>query len=145
MNVITIEERTSALIESLAKIWKFSVRTTHFFLTEDEIERIKGYVPMAIKGVPQLVAAEEKGEILGFMGIAESKVKMLFIDAAKRGGGIGKALLLYCIENLSVNWLTVNEQNPQAIGFYEHYGFKTYKRTDTDEEGGPYPLLYMKL
>lgn len=79
------------------------------------------------------------------MGIAESKVKMLFIDAAKRGGGIGKALLLYGIENLSVNWLTVNEQNPQAIGFYEHYGFKTYKRTDTDEEGGPYPLLYMKL
>lgn len=145
MNVITIEERTSALIESLTKIWKFSVRTTHFFLTGDEIEKIKGYVPLAIKGVPQLVAAEEKGKILDFMGVADGKVEMLFIDAAKRGGGIGKALLLYGIENLSVNWLTVNEQNPQAIGFYEHYGFKTYKRADTDEEGGPYPLLYMKL
>lgn len=60
MNVITIEERTSALIESLAKIWKFSVRTTHFFLTEDEIEKIKGYVPLAIKGVPQLMIAEEE-------------------------------------------------------------------------------------
>ncbi len=144
MNVITIEERTSALIESLTKIWKFSVRTTHFFLTEDEIEKIKGYVPLAIKGVPQLMIAEEE-KILGFMGIAESKVKMLFIDAARRGNGVGKTLLFYGIDTFSVNWSTVNEQNPQAIGFYEHYGFKTYKRTDTDEEGGPYPLLYMKL
>lgn len=40
--------------------------------------------------------------------------------------------------------VTVNEQNPQAVGFYEHLGFQTYKRTECDEEGNPYPLLYMK-
>ena len=39
--------------------------------------------------------------------------------------------------------VTVNEQNPQ-VGFYEHLGFQTYKRTECDEEGNPYPLLYMK-
>lgn len=39
---------------------------------------------------------------------------------------------------------TVNEQNSQAVGFYEHMGFETYRRTDHDEEGNPYPLLYMK-
>lgn len=38
----------------------------------------------------------------------------------------------------------VNEQNPLAKGFYEHLGFKTYKRTTYDEQGNPYPLLYMK-
>ena len=27
---------------------------------------------------------------------------------------------------------------------YEHMGLTTYKRTDHDEEGNPYPLLYMK-
>lgn len=41
--------------------------------------------------------------------------------------------------------VTVNEQNPQAVGFYEHMGFKTYKRTECDEEGKPYPILYMKI
>ena len=40
--------------------------------------------------------------------------------------------------------VTVNEQNPRAVGFYEHLGFQTYKRTECDEEGNPYPLLYMK-
>lgn len=40
--------------------------------------------------------------------------------------------------------VTVNEQNPQAVEFYEHLGFQTYKRTECDEEGNPYPLLYMK-
>ena len=39
----------------------------------------------------------------------------------------------------------LNEQKPQAEGFYEHLGFETYRRTDFDEEGNPYPLLYMKL
>lgn len=43
------------------------------------------------------------------------------------------------------NEVTVNAQNPQAVGFYKHIGFETYKRTDFDEQGNPYPLLYMKL
>ena len=38
----------------------------------------------------------------------------------------------------------MNEQNPQAVGFYEHMGFAAYKRTDLDKHGNPYPLLYMK-
>ena len=41
--------------------------------------------------------------------------------------------------------VTVNEQNPQAVGFYRHMGFEAYKRTGLDEEGNPYPLLYMRL
>ena len=39
----------------------------------------------------------------------------------------------------------VNEQNPLAKGFYEYMGFKVYKRTECDEQGNPYPLLYMKM
>ena len=46
----------------------------------------------------------------------------------------------YGIQNYRIREVTVNEQNPQAVGFYEHLGFKTYKRTDHDEEGNPYPL-----
>lgn len=51
----------------------------------------------------------------------------------------------YGIKEYSINELGVNEQNPQAKGFYEHVGFQVYKRTETDEQGMPYPILYMKL
>ena len=48
------------------------------------------------------------------------------------------------MESYAVECLAVNEQNPQARGFYEHMGFRVYKRTDLDEQGNPYPLLYMR-
>ena len=69
---------------------------------------------------------------------------MLFVSAEKRGQGIGKRLLEHAVAACGVNELTVNEQNPQAIGFYAHMGFRTYKRSETDEQGAPYPILHMK-
>lgn len=69
---------------------------------------------------------------------------MLFISNESREQGIGKHLLQYGIENYSVNELTVNEQNPLAREFYEHMGFEVYKRSELDEQGNPYPILYMK-
>lgn len=77
------------------------------------------------------------------MGIVEQHLEMLFISHEERGKGLGKKLLGYGIEQYSVNDLAVNEQNPLAQGFYEHMGFKVYKRTANDEQGNPYPLLYM--
>ena len=68
-----------------------------------------------------------------------------FLSPAERGKGLGKQLLRYGIRNYGIQEVTVNEQNPQAVGFYQHMGFETYKRTDHDEEGNPYPLLYIKL
>jgi putative acetyltransferase len=70
---------------------------------------------------------------------------MLFLSPSERGRGLGRKLLEYGIQNYDVLELTVNEQNPQAAGFYKHLGFETYMRTDCDEEGRPYPLLYMRL
>ena len=58
--------------------------------------------------------------------------------------GLGRRLLEYGAERYGIQEVTVNEQNPQAVGFYEHMGFVTYKRTDRDEQGGPYSLLYMR-
>ncbi|MFA5571375.1 MAG: GNAT family N-acetyltransferase [Sphaerochaetaceae bacterium] len=70
---------------------------------------------------------------------------MLFLLPEYRKKGLGKQLLQYGIQTYFVNEVGVNEQNPQAVGFYEHMGFHTYKRTETDEQGNPYPILYMRL
>ena len=146
MKIIEVKERTALLIEQLTEVWERSVKDTHLFLSESEIEDIKKYVPQALKGVVHLVVAEnESGCPVAFMGVEEQKLEMLFIAPEERGKGLGQKLIQYGIENYSIRELAVNEQNPLAKGFYEHMGFRGYKRTDHDEQGKPYPLLYMKL
>ena len=146
MNIIEIQTRSSDLIAQLLTVWENSVKATHLFLSVQEIDEIKNYVPQALKEIAHLIiAADENGKPAAFMGIQNEKLEMLFVAAEKRGQGLGKQLIQYGIEHHSIREVTVNEQNPQAIGFYEHMGFQTYKRTDLDEQGMPYPLLYMKL
>lgn len=41
--------------------------------------------------------------------------------------------------------MDVNEQNAQARGFYEHEGFEVIGRSETDEQGEPFPILHMRL
>ena len=144
MRIIEVTGRTPGLINRLLEVWENSVRATHLFLSDSEIKSIKEYVPEALNGIAHLVIAEdEKSSPVAFMGIEEGTLEMLFVSPEERGKGLGRQLIQYGIENYSVDRLAVNEQNPQAKGFYEHMGFHVYKRTDLDEQGNPYPLLYM--
>lgn len=145
MRIIEIQERTEMLVNQLLEVWEDSVKATHLFLSNEEIKNIKEYVPQAISGVSHLVIIEnESQEPIAFMGIEDTKLEMLFIKNSERGKKLGKQLLNYGIENYNVNELVVNEQNPKAKGFYEYMGFKTYKRSELDEQGNPYPILYMR-
>lgn len=133
------------LEQQLIEVWESSVKATHTFLSETEIQAIKQYITEALHHVPHLIIVEsENGEPAGFMGISDRNLEMLFIANEQRGKGLGRKLLAYGMENYSVNELGVNEQNPQAKGFYEHMGFEVYKRSELDEQGNPYPILYMK-
>lgn len=145
MKIYEVSERTTKLLTNLINVWEQSVRATHLFLSDAEIKQIKEYVPQALREVKHLIVVEFKpNEAVAFMGIENQRLEMLFLSPEERGKGIGRQLLQYGIHNYQIREVTVNEQNPQAVGFYEHMGFAAYKRTDLDEEGNPYPLLYMK-
>ena len=119
LKIIEVKDRPDSLIKQLLAVWESSVRATHLFLSEDEIESIKKYVPQALKEIPFLTIIENENQIpVGFMGIVEQHLEMLFISHEERGKGLGKELLKYGIEKYSVNDLAVNEQNPLAKGFY---------------------------
>lgn len=146
MKIMEAIDRNPTLTGQLLEVWESSVKATHLFLSEEEIENIKNYVPQAIQEIPYLIIAVNEHQVpVGFMGIAEQHLEMLFISDVERGKGLGRELLTFGIEKYSVNDLAVNEQNPLAKGFYEYMGFNVYKRTECDEQGNPYPLLYMKL
>lgn len=146
MTIYEVQVRTPELIENLLNIWEASVRATHLFLSDKEVKQIKEYVPQALSEVKHLIIDKrEPDTTIAFMGVENERLEMLFLSPEERGRGIGKQLLQYGIRNYEIQEVTVNEQNPQAVEFYKHLGFKTYKKTDLDEEGNPYPLLYMKL
>ena len=146
MELYEAKQRGPEQIQALLQVWEASVRATHLFLSEAEILRIRAYVPQAIGGVEHLVVAEAApGVSVGFMGVEGDRLEMLFLAPDARGKGLGRQLVELGMRQYGVREVTVNEQNPQAVGFYRRLGFAVYKRTDRDEEGGPYPLLYMKL
>ncbi len=145
MRIYEVRERTPELVDRLVMVWEASVRATHCFLSDKEILTIKAYVPQALGSVAHLLIVEQDGTPIGFMGVDGDRLEMLFLLPAARGKGLGKQLLQHGIAQYGVREVTVNEQNPHAVGFYEHCGSVTYRRTEQDEQGGPYPLLYMRL
>lgn len=146
MKEIEIKNRTSLLVAQLLDVWEKSVRATHLFLSGEEIEEIKKFVPTALTAVPHLIVEmDTEGTPVAFMGIDDRKLEMLFIAPKERGKGLGRKLLEHGIEKYSVKELVVNEQNPQARGFYEHMGFQVRERSELDEQGNPYPILFMEI
>ena len=92
MQVSEPEKRPQQLVDQLVCVWERSVRASHDFLGEKDVERIKGYVPRAILGVEHLVVASEDGRPVAFLGAQDGMLEMLFVDAELRGRGIGSAL-----------------------------------------------------
>lgn len=127
-------------------VWEASVRATHHFLTEEDIAYFKPLILMVyLKAVHLRGVRNEHGNILGFMGAAAGKLEMLFIHPDARGHGLGKILVNHAVKEFQVTQVDVNEDNQQAVGFYEHLGFKTVSRSELDSLGKPYPILSMEL
>lgn len=129
----------------LARVWERSVRATHDFLPDAYISTLKGLLLMQyLDTVTLLCTWDAERRITGFAGVSRSRLDMLFIDPEHRGTGLGKALLDHAIEHFQINELDVNEQNPQALGFYLKQGFKVVSRSEVDGLGQPYPMLRMR-
>ena len=139
MKIAEVSARPPQLVQQLVEVWQRSVQATHLFLSVPEIAAIRTYVPQALCGVEHLIVAQdESGTPIGFMSVQENRL----LDPEARGQGLGARLLCLGMEQYSE--LTVNEQNPAAAVFYRHMGFAVYRRSELDEQGGPYPILYMR-
>jgi len=140
-----IEPVNAAEYPELIEIWERSVKATHHFLSEADIQYYKPLILEQYFDQVQLFCIKDKGSILGFIGIDGTFIQMLFIDPQVMGRGIGKALIRYAIEVCGANQVDVNEQNQQAVGFYTHMGFEVTQRYEQDSEGKPFPILSMRL
>lgn len=142
--MIEVVEKADHL--KLIDIWEASVRATHDFLAEADLQALKPLIlTQYFAAVDLRCAKDSSGEILGFCGVHDGNIEMLFIAPAARGQGIGKLLAAYAIESQGARKVDVNEQNVQALGFYQHIGFAVTGRSAFDGQGKPYPLLHLAL
>jgi putative acetyltransferase len=146
MNSFNIDLVQKSEYETLVDLWEASVRATHHFLKEEDILYFRPLILNTYLDAVELRCAKnDPGNILGFLGVAENNLEMLFIHPKNRGMGIGRKMLEYAIEELNVQKVDVNEQNEQALGFYLKQGFEVVGRSALDGSGKPYPILHMKL
>jgi len=129
----------------LVAIWRSAVEATHEFLTADDVDHYERRLADEYLGLVDIKVATFDGTPVGFSGLADGKLEMLFVDHRHRFRGVGSALLrdaLAKVPDLSVD---VNEQNPQAVGFYFHHGFVMVGRSSTDADGRPFPILHLRM
>lgn len=143
-------------VDEIMEVWESSVRATHHFLDEENIRRLKNDIRNEYLRAVELFVARErkedvagkplpgKGKILAFLGLSPEKIEMLFVSAGLRGKGIGKQLTLFAIREKGISKVDVNEQNEQALGFYQFMGFKVIARSEVDSQGNSFPLLLMQ-
>ena len=146
MNIHPVNERTDALVAVLTDVWEASVRATHTFLTKSDIAALRQYVPDALRAVEHLtVLLDDNGQPAGFCGVDRRRLEMLFLHPDMIGKGAGRLLVQHTFDEYQVNEVCVNEQNPTAAAFYRRMGFVVLDhRTELDEQGRPFPLLYLK-
>ncbi|WP_321530403.1 acetyltransferase [uncultured Desulfuromonas sp.] len=129
----------------LIELWESSVRATHDFLKEEDLVELKPLIlEQHFDAVDLKCAKTAEGEIVGFCGVHDRTIEMLFISPDARGSGVGALLVAHAIHYQGASKVDVNEQNLQALGFYQHIGFSVVGRSPLDGQGKPYPLLHME-
>jgi putative acetyltransferase len=140
-----IRQATVADRERVLDIWRRAVDATHDFLSLEDRRIIETEVAAFLPQAPLWLAVDRSDYPLGFMLLEGDHVEALFIDPLHCGSGIGRALIEHALTFHSSISTDVNEQNTQAIGFYEHLGFERIGRSQTDRQGRPYPLIHMRM
>lgn len=138
------EQRSTMLIANMLEIWEASVRASHRFLTEEDIRSLYPQAEEAILQIETLWVMQDGPRPVGFMGVQERKIEMLFLHPDYFRKGLGKIFVELAFRDLNVEYVDVNEQNPDAVKFYERMGFRTFHRDATDDQGNPFPILRMK-
>lgn len=129
---------------TLVNIWRSWVLATHDFLAPEHRDAIEEQLAPAYFPQVSLAVATLDGVAVGFSGVAGDSLEMLFVSAASRGSGVGRALIEHAMRTHEITRIDVNEQNPRALGFYEHLGFTRVGRSETDAQGLPYPIIHLE-
>lgn len=141
----TIRKSRPEDADRLFDIWETAIDATHDFLSARDRAEIativrEDFIPVT----DMIVAVDESGVAHAFLAATDNHIDALFVHGERRGAGLGSLLLSHFRSGADAVTVDVNEQNPQACGFYESKGFRMTVRSSTDDAGRPYPIIHMR-
>lgn len=139
-----ITKASSSQLPYIHELWEKSVRATHSFLSEEDIQFYKTMVVASLHEMELYVTVDEQ-QISGFLAIADDMIQALFVHPDFFRKGVGSRLLAFALEEKNLRRVDVNEQNLSAFEFYKRFGFEITGRSETDGSGRPYPILELSL
>lgn len=93
---IRVELAGTGCFSELTDIWEVAVRATHHFLSEADIQYFKPLIKETFLPLVNVVAAYSgDNAIVGFMGVLDDKIEMLFIRPEWHGRGVGRTLVAH--------------------------------------------------
>ncbi|MDR2302735.1 MAG: GNAT family N-acetyltransferase [Deltaproteobacteria bacterium] len=127
------------------ELWANSVSDSHDFVSEKDFDYYRAVLPKYLLDVNLYGLVDNNNKLKAFIGVSNDKIELLFVHPKQTRKGYGKFLVNYAINELKIKKVDVNEQNINALRFYEKMGFKIANRSELDGEGLPYPILYLEL
>lgn len=131
--------------KQLLQVWENSVLATHYFLKPEDFNEIKLMLVDFDFNQIDVFCLFENQIMIGFIGVYDAKIEMLFLDPNHINKGLGLMLMNYVITNFNIAFVDVNEQNFKALEFYQKIGFEIFDRSEKDDMGKNYPILKMKF
>jgi putative acetyltransferase len=127
--------------DTLISTWEASVRATHRFLSESDIVYYKSILAgFELEKLP-IHCGWENEFMVGFGAVVNHSLEMLFLHPAYIGKGYGTNFLHFLDQIADIKTVEVNEENLDALHFYQKHGFVVSGRRAMDDHNKPHPIL----
>ena len=126
-------------LDYVVKIWLESNIQAHSFIESDywkeNKEEVRKMLPHSL-----IQVAEIDGNIVGFIGMNETRIEGLFVSSDFQSRGIGHSLIEWAKTGNEELTLSVYQKNQRALHFYLKEGFVIGERL-MDQKTGEIELL----
>lgn len=138
-----ITRLTDSTSEELVEVWEASERSSHRFLTEDDINFYRSRLRDIYLQAVELYVIRDR-QIVAFMGLSDDMVEMLFVLPSEKEKGYGTSLLNFAFYDKHIHRIDVNEDNKEAYSFYLRRGYRVVGRDAVDTDSKPYPIVHLQ-
>ena len=103
MKIEELRDPSPEVLDELLAVWEQSVRSSHGFLSEEDIDFFKPLIRNEyFRAVRLFVIRGADGHIAAFMGLSDEMIEMLFVRPDEQGRGHGKALVSLAINKYHI-------------------------------------------